>query len=258
MAENQDQYFSKTLAKGLKVLSLFNELTPVMTQTEISRTLGVNMTTTYRLINTLIKLGYLEKDRESKKIRLGLGALGLGATLIRTFNGHQIIRSLVDDAHDRLNVTVDVATVVEDALQIVYRREADQTLTYRLPSVSRSWHTTSLGKAYLAFLPEDKQRKTLDRLTLDARTPRSITNRRKLEQELAQTRKRGYAVADEEYLPGLITIGAPLINPDTGEAIGALSFDFSTLEYSVETMTGRFVTPLLELGQRISEAITTI
>ena len=258
MTKAQDQYFSKTLAKGLKVLSLFNEQTPVFTQTEVSRTLGVNMTTTYRLINTLVKLGYLDKDQETKKIRLGLGAVGLGATLLRTFSGHQMIKSLVDDAHHRLNVTVDVATVVEDALQIVYRREADQTLTYRLPSVSRSWHTTSLGKAYLAFLPETKQRETLDNMALEARTPKSITNRGDLERELALTRDRGYSIANEEYLPGLITIGTPLINPDNGEAIGAVSFDFSTLELTVDDMTTRFVGPLQELGRRISGAITTL
>lgn len=258
MTNDQDQYFSKTLAKGLKVLSLFNEQTPVLTQTEISRTLGVNMTSTYRLIHTLIKLGYLEKDPESKKIRLGLGALGFGATLIRTYGGHNMIKSLVDDVHNRFNVTVDVATVVEDALLIVYRREAEETLTYRLPSVNRSWHTTSLGKAYLAFLPEDKRKTTAARLVLEARTPASITNLAKLENELTMTRERGYSLANEEYLPGLITIGAPLINTDNGEAIGAVSFDFSTLQHSLETMTGNYLPPLLELSQRISEVISTI
>ncbi|MBT8371628.1 MAG: helix-turn-helix domain-containing protein, partial [Deltaproteobacteria bacterium] len=52
-------YFSKSLEKGLKILSLFNSEAPVLTQSEIAKTLGLNMTSTYRYINTLVELGYL-------------------------------------------------------------------------------------------------------------------------------------------------------------------------------------------------------
>ena len=52
-------YFSKSLEKGLKILSLFNRENPVMTQSRIAKTLDLNMTSTYRYINTLVELGYL-------------------------------------------------------------------------------------------------------------------------------------------------------------------------------------------------------
>ena len=55
-------YFSKSLEKGLNVLALFNKERPVLTQSEIAKTLGLNMTSTYRYINTLVELGLLEKD----------------------------------------------------------------------------------------------------------------------------------------------------------------------------------------------------
>jgi DNA-binding IclR family transcriptional regulator len=62
-------YFSKSLEKGLKILSLFNRDNPVMTQSQIAKTLDLNMTSTYRYINTLVELGYLEKDAKTKEIR---------------------------------------------------------------------------------------------------------------------------------------------------------------------------------------------
>jgi DNA-binding IclR family transcriptional regulator len=258
MPQSKDQYFSKTLAKGLKVLSLFNEQTPVRTQTEISKTLGINITSTYRLINTLVQLGYLQKDKKTKKLRLGLGALGLASTMARTFDINRLIKSLVDDVHDSHNITIDVALVMEDALTIVYRCEAEATLTYRLPSVSRAWHTTSLGKAYLAFLPQDVLVKKLDTLPLEARTPKSITTKKKLMEELKAVRESGYSLADEEFLPGLITIGAPLLNQETGMAIGAVSFDFSTIQYTVKNMTKDYADMVVKLSRDISEVMASL
>ena len=62
-------YFSKSLEKGLSILSLFDREHPVLTQSEIARRLDMNMTSTYRYINTLAELGYLEKDTKTKEIR---------------------------------------------------------------------------------------------------------------------------------------------------------------------------------------------
>lgn len=256
MTNKKDQYFSKTLAKGLRVLSLFNEQTPVWNQTEIAHTLGINMTSTYRLTNTLVKLGYLHKDRESKKLRLGLGAMAMAVTLLRAFDVHHMIKALVDDFHDRYKITVDVALVVEDTLTVVYRREVEGTLNYQLPSVSRAWHTTALGKAYLSFLGEEETGEVIDQLSFEPRTEKSITNRERLLEELAATRARGFAICDEEFLPGLISLGAPLTGRDAAEAVGAVSLDFSTIQQTVGQMVRDFSEPLLALSRELSAALT--
>jgi DNA-binding IclR family transcriptional regulator len=258
MTDSGDQYFSKTLDKGLRVLALFNEQNPVHSQTEISKILGLNMTSTFRLINTLVQLGYLQKDKETKKLRLGLTSLALAATHLRTFDVHRVIRSLVDDVHEKYQVTVDVALVVDDALMIVYRREAEGTLTYRLPSVNRSWHTTSLGKAYLAFLDARTREEKINQLSLEPKTANSIVTRDRLLTELDESRQRGYAISNEEFLAGLITMGAPLLSPETGLAIGAVSFDFLTIQQTVGTMTRGFSQPLLTLARDLSQVITAV
>jgi DNA-binding IclR family transcriptional regulator len=70
-------YFSKSLEKGLNILTLFNRDVPVLTQSEIAKILGLNMTSTYRYINTLVELGYLEKNAKTKEIRPALLSLAL-------------------------------------------------------------------------------------------------------------------------------------------------------------------------------------
>ena len=203
MASKEEQYFSKSLEKGLRILSLFNEQNPSLSQTEVSRALGINMTSTYRFINTLVQLGYLKKDRNTKKLRLGVRALALGSNLVRTLDVQKIIRSLADEVHAGHNITVDVALVIDEALTIVYRREAEDTLIYRLPAISRAWHSTSLGKAYLAFLPDEERAARVQALDLEARTPKTIVDREALFVELEKTRARGFASSNEEFLPRL-------------------------------------------------------
>ena len=60
--------FSKSLEKGLKILSLFNRDVPFLTQTEVANRLGMNMTSTFRYINTLVEMGYLDKDELTKRV----------------------------------------------------------------------------------------------------------------------------------------------------------------------------------------------
>ncbi|MEW6263091.1 MAG: IclR family transcriptional regulator [Thermodesulfobacteriota bacterium] len=249
-------YFSKSLEKGLRILALFNEHKTVSTQTEIARAMNLNMTSTYRFINTLVCLGYLKKDESSKKLRLGMRALVQASTHLRAMDFHAAIKSLVDEVYEKHNITVDVALVVEDALSIVYRREAADTLIYRLPSLSRAWHCTSLGKAYLAFLPESDRRAIVNSLNLEPRTGKTIVSRKRLWEEISKTRQRGYAVCDEEFIPGLITLGVPLINSENGQTIGAISFDFSTIQQNVNRMTEQYADLIIKLGQNISDIIT--
>ena len=73
--------------------------------------------------------------------------------------------------------------------------------------------------------------------------------------EIEHTRRRGYALCVEEYIPGLITIGAPLCNPQTGKDLGAVSFDFSIIGHSARTVKQRYAALVAELGRELSEIL---
>ena len=82
-----------------------------------------------------------------------------------------------------------------------------------------------------------------------------MSDKEQLLAEIEKTRNRGYAMNEEEYLPGLITIGAPLISPATGEGIGAVSFDFSTLQNSADEVEEKFAGLIIETAAAISERL---
>ena len=66
MSGPSDPYFSKTIEKGLVILSLFDRNHPHISLVEISRKLGINKTSTYRFVNTLVQLNYIKKSPETK------------------------------------------------------------------------------------------------------------------------------------------------------------------------------------------------
>ncbi len=246
-------YFSKSLEKGLSVLALFNREAPVLTQSEIAKTLGLNMTSTYRYINTLVELGYLEKNAKTKEIRPAPLSIVLCTNLMRATDHLEMIKDVVDRVHRENNISIDLAFVVDDALVRIYHCEAEETLTYRLPDVSRNClHNTALGKAYLASLTEDQLAEKLISLRLVARTANTITDRDRLREEIRMTRERRFSMCEEEFLPGLLAIGAPLCDPVSGKGVGAVSFDFSVLQQNPSEIMIRYADMIRETAQALS------
>ena len=246
-------YFSKSLEKGLKILALFNRATPVFTQSEIARTLGLNTTSTYRYINTLVELGYLEKDTKTKEIRPSSLCLLFCTNLMRATDHLRMIKEVVDRIHGENNISIDVAFVVDDTIVHIYHREAAETLTYRLPDYSKyCLHNTALGKAYLSSLPDDLIAEKIDTMILVAKTEKTIVDKDALAAELKKTKARQYALSKEEYLAGLIAIGAPLYDPISGKGVGAVSFDFSVLQHSAGEIKAKYGDMIRETARSLS------
>lgn len=249
-------YFSKSLEKGLKILALFNQTTSVLTQSEIAKKLELNMTSTYRYINTLVELGYLEKNPHTKVIRPAILCLPFCNNLLRATDHMHLIQGVIDRIHSEYNISIDTAFVVEDTVVRIYHKSASETLTYRLPdSSSNCLHNTALGKAYLSSLDPMQLQQKVETMVLTAKTQSTITSKKVLLTELERARRNGYALNIEEYLPGLIAIAAPLMDPRTGKGLGAISFDFSLLQNSAAEMEKKFSTLVCEVAEMLSGLI---
>ena len=249
-------YFSKSLEKGLSILALFNRDTPILTQSVIAKTLGLNMTSTYRYINTLVEMGYLAKDSKTKEIQPSTNCLLLCINLMQATDNLKMVGQIVDEIHSKHNISIDVALAVNDTLVRIYHREAREALTYSLPETSRDClHNTALGKAYLASLDDDELKEKIDGLVLEAKTAKTIVDKEKLFEEIQLAKKDRYAIQVEEYLAGVLAIAAPLYDPISGSGVGAVSFDFSVLEESRESMQKRYGTLILATGERLSQML---
>jgi DNA-binding IclR family transcriptional regulator len=251
-----NSYFSKSLEKGLKILSLFNRNVSALSQKEISKRMGLNTTSTFRYINTLVEMGYLEKDESTKLVRPSIFCLAFCNNLMMATDHYRLIKGLVDDVYNRHNITIDVALSVDDDMMRIYRREAADTMTYTLPDFTRNClHNTALGKAYLSVLPEAELKERVKSLQLTSKTGNTIVDQEVLLRELLDARKLHYALSVEEYLVGLIAIAAPLVNPYTSRSIGSVSFDFSVLQRDPTAVVEQYSQIIIDLAAKISAVI---
>ena len=234
------------------MLTLFNYENPSLTQTDIAKALQLNKTSTYRYVNTLVEMGFLEKDPLSKRLRPSIYCLAFCNNLMRATDYRKMIKALVDEVHSRLNITIDVALAVGDDLMRIYNRQASDMMTFILPDFSRNClHNTALGKAFLMTLDKDALEARIEQLILIEKTENTLVDPDVLLTEILVAKENGYSISREEYLPGLISIAAPIINPHTRKGIGSVSFDFSKFEHSLPTITERFSSVVRTLAQEI-------
>ncbi len=246
--EATDFYFSKSIEKGIRILNLFTPEAKSLSLKDITLRTPINRTSAFRFVETFIRLGYLVKDPRTKLIKLGPMALAFSNNVIQSFDLVQIIKPYIDEAFEKYNVTIDSGMVEGGRFISLYRREAKDTLVFKMPVSTPNLHCTAVGKAFLAWLPDDARDRILDGLIYAPRTPLALTGRASVLEDLRKTRDRGYSLNNEEYVVGLICIGAPLLNAQ-GVVLGAVSFDFSTIQYSLKEAERRFAAKIIQLTQ---------
>jgi IclR family pca regulon transcriptional regulator len=248
-------YFSEPFAKGLQVLGLFNSARKSLSLKDVAASLGTNPSSAYRFANTLVALKYLSKDPKTRLLSLGQKAYRLGLGLVSSFSLLDIVKPFVDEVNERYNISVDSCVFEEQALLQLYFRGAKDAPTYKALIINPAIHCAGLGKAILAYLPDEERKAVLGRLPLVPRTDRSITTMKALLADLERTRRRGYAINNEEYIRGLFTIATPFVNMDTGWPVGAVSFDFLVSQDSLANVEKKYAKVLIKLGRDISAVI---
>lgn len=249
------RYVNESLQKGLAVLSTVAASAEPLGVTEVASRTGLDYSTAYRLIATLVQLGYLERVAESKRYRVGSAVLHLGYAYIRTRGLHQaavpIMQELAAHTGETVNLSVrdGLDMVLIDACETRHVLSTRTTIGGRFPL-----YCTASGKVVLASLPKAELDEVLGRLTLVPLTPRTIHSRRALVAELAEVRRRGYAINDEEHVVGLVAIAAA-IRDHNGSTVGAIDIAIPTARITTRRPLAGFAPAVVGAAERISEAL---
>ena len=92
-------------------------------------------------------------------------------------------------------------------------------------------------------------------MELVPKTTKTIVDKTILFEELKKAKARQYAMSEEEFLPGLITISAPLFDPLTGKGVGAVCFDFSVLQHSADDVKAKYADMIRDTARTLSELL---
>jgi len=210
---------SRTLEKGLLILSLFDVERPEWTLKEIRETAGLSKATGFRLVKTLENLRYLTFDPQRKTYHLGSSMLKAGyltlshGELVRIANPY--VRALAAETTETVNLTVwtDEGPMIIDT---VYTSRPFKP--HNPPGVMMHGLSNVHSRVFVAFGPESEWPAAIEAAG-EPRTQYSVNDPDGLMSELAKVRSDGLAYGLQEYNLGMCAVGAPVF--DSANAVRA-------------------------------------
>lgn len=203
---------NNSTARTIDIIKLLAERHAPLTLTEISNTLGIPKTSTYDIIATLMDRNILEyENRLFKTIQLGLGLFEITLLALGKRDLHRVARPYLDQILERTGETVYLA--VENNGEVVYLEKAEGSAAVRYSAdlgTRLPLYCTGLGKSILAAYPNEKVREIVAGYSMRSFTSQTITNVMDLQEELAATRLRGYAIDNQEVTEGIFCVAAPI------------------------------------------------
>ena len=198
------------------------------------------------MLQQLESAGILQRDGDGRHYSTGLRLRRLAETLLlnNTIHGarQMVLRRLVDEVGESCNITA------LSGCEVLYldRVETPAPLRFYLQPGSRvPVHCSASGKLFLAQMTPSQRRRLLEQIPLERYTEQTITNPVRLEQEIDQVRSEGFALDDEEFLPGLVCLAVLVQHPSGGRSNTAVAIQAPKLRLSRD----KLLQPLLALQQ---------
>lgn len=233
--DNESRRAVPTVLRTFRILEALARADHGYGVSKLSRELGLAKSTAFSILSTLEHLGYVFKD-ENHRYHLSVKLFSLSSIMVQQMDFRKaatpILRHIVEETRE----TTNLAMLQRGEGIVVDTLPGPHTVTVNtFPGERFSLHSTAIGKALLAWLPDDELDPILATKGLPSRTPNTITSLAAFKKELRRTRKRGYATDDEEDFPGLRCVGAPLFD-HSGRVVAAISVTVPAQRLPVSNM----------------------
>lgn len=187
---------------------------------------GLPKASAHRLLKELVELSALTLDEQTRYYRGGLLLARVGASVTSNYNFREAVRPYLQQLHNAFGHVATLGILNDDTGVYIDKIESS-SFGLRLHSeIGKSFplHSTAMGKVLLTNSGKALIRRLTSR-RLEAFTPQTITDPKKLRRELERVRSDGYAVDDEEMTRGFVCVAAPIFGLD-GDVAGAMSCTF--------------------------------
>lgn len=244
---------TQAVLRALTLLRAFSDERSELSLAELARAVGMNKSTTFRLLTALESQGLVTKERDGEVYRLGPEAIALGARAARANSLVRVSRPELERLAAHTGETASIE-ILSGSDTLILDEVPGQHMLGSVPGIGLRWpaHATSTGKVLLAYLTEHERKAVLPR-RLAALTERTLVEHAALERELAQVRKQGFAVGREELEVGFIAIAAPVFN-HLGQATSAVSIGGPSVRLTPDRMDA-LVAEVKRAGERISHKL---
>jgi IclR family pca regulon transcriptional regulator len=227
-----------------------------LTLTEIATRAGLDRGTTFRLVHTLVSLGYVRSVPGARRFRLGLNCLELGFSALagRDLPAHAapLLREVVPDIADAGSLGV------LERGEVIYLERVQAGLDRhgldRRPGSRTGAYAAALGHAILAYLPREAQIEHLESTERVKLSERTLVDLDALLERLDDVRTRGFAVSDGENAYGLRTVAAPIFDVG-GEPLAGLSLTVRADRISLDDFLASALPQVKRLTGELTDSV---
>jgi IclR family transcriptional regulator, KDG regulon repressor len=234
---NNEQKRVTSVDRAVTILDILSERGE-LSLSRIAEILNAPKTSVFDILTTLEARRMVSRAGEAGKYALGLHAIEIGYSAVRTFGIRKMVAPVLQALNEQLDETVHLTVLDDDEVLYIDCYESTKRLrTYSVIGVRGPLHCTSVGKAILAWLPEERREGLLKRIRFDVFTPKTITSATALRQDLEESRRRGYTVDDTEHEEGVRCVGVPVFDHN-GDVTASISISGPTQRVRSEEVPG--------------------
>jgi DNA-binding IclR family transcriptional regulator len=248
-----DKYYSKVIGRALTILAILRKSEQPLGLADVAARVGLAKSSVFRLLHTLEVSGYVERQAD--------GAYGLSSDL-RVWGDGKRVDDLVAAALPAMRAlsrefgeTISLAMHFDNRVEVVATIDSPQ-LIRMANTVGRILppHASSLGKAIIAFQPEDIAERLQRSYGTHRFTEHTITDADALKREYERIRDQGYSTDTEESVLEGCCFGAPISGPD-GAVIAALSLSLPKMRLRDRAQQKRIIEAVRDAAAKTSAVL---
>ena len=201
----------RAVDRALRLIDVLANGSPRLGVSDLSRATGWSKAVVFRLLRTLETHGYAVRD-EDRQYRLGTKPLELAGEVLRRSEVHQVARPIMLTLAERTGESVVLTAPTASGVICLDTVDSPQQLraSFRVGRVI-PWHAGAAGRLHLAYLPDGRVQEILTP-ALPRFTERTITDPRRLQEDLARIREQGFAFTVGELDPGVAAISVAIVD----------------------------------------------
>lgn len=245
------------LDRALTLLELLSQSRNGLTLPELACQANLPRSSVHYLLVTLERRGYLHRNPRTSRYLFGRQVLALANAALPALGIRQQAGPLLQRLATQTGLTAHMAVFDRDSAVVVAKHEASQSP--RLPTwIGRriSLHSSSLGKAMLAFLPAGELDELLAAHPLARYNQHTLASPRRLREDLARVAAIGHAVDNEEEELGMRCVGAPIWAPASESASAVIAA--ISVSGDIDAITPERVDELARLVKNTATALSTV
>ncbi len=222
----------KSVVKVLDILEHLGSVRGAVSVSDLARATGVNVSTAFRLLQTLMSRGYAEQDRNNRSYMLGPKVFQMGTAYLQGSDLADVARPHLESLRDAVGETAYLVTFSQGEIVQLCKADGKQAVSAAIRSMVREpAYCTATGKVLLSGLTEPEFNKYVESVAFEAFTPQTVTAKAQFRREIAQVQEKGFAVDIEEFVPNLCCVSVPVHGGSGAKPVAAISIAMPKMRF---------------------------